>query len=165
MRLQMITGIQRSLFKSVPILSKLHPFLTLYKQTEKQKKKNRNRRLFEGNETGRVGSTDTGTTVLDRLVCDRELSQVMANHLGLDFNLVELLTGVNTDNTSNHLRNDDHVTEVGLDEVGLLVGPSLLLGLTELLDQSHGLALKTTVEPSAGTSMHQVPKFLGCQVE
>jgi hypothetical protein len=30
-----------------------------------------------------VGGSDTGTTVLDRLVCNGELSQVVADHLGL----------------------------------------------------------------------------------
>ena len=43
--------------------------------------------LFERNETGRVGSTDTGATVLHRLVSDGKLAEVVTNHLGLDFNL------------------------------------------------------------------------------
>ena len=36
-----------------------------------------------------MGGTDTGTTVLDGLVAQRELSQVVANHLSLDFDLRE----------------------------------------------------------------------------
>ena len=39
--------------------------------------------LLEGNEAGRVSGTDTGATVLYRLVGDRELSSVVTNHLGL----------------------------------------------------------------------------------
>lgn len=39
--------------------------------------------LLQWDKTRRVGSTDTGTTVLDRLVCDGELTQVMSNHLSL----------------------------------------------------------------------------------
>lgn len=35
-------------------------------------------------ETGRVGGTDTGATVADGLVRDRELAEVESNHLGLD---------------------------------------------------------------------------------
>ena len=58
----------------------------------------------------------------------------MSDHLGLDFYLIELLAGVDTDHAANHLRHDDHVTEVGLDEVGLLVRLRLLLGFAQLLD-------------------------------
>lgn len=39
--------------------------------------------LLERNETRRVGSTNTGTTVLDGLVSDGELTQVVSNHFGL----------------------------------------------------------------------------------
>lgn len=89
----------------------------------------------------------------------------MANHLGLDFDLVELLAGVDTDNAADHLGDNDHVTEVGLDELGLLVGGSLLLGLAELLDQAHGLALQATVEPAAGTGVHDITELFGGEVE
>jgi hypothetical protein len=89
----------------------------------------------------------------------------VANHLGLDLDLVELLAGVDADDGADHLRDDDHVTEVGLDEVGLLVGPGLLLGLAELLDQTHGLALETAVEPSAGTGVDEVAELLRAEVE
>lgn len=96
---------------------------------------------------------------------DGELSKVVANHLGLDFDLVELLAGVNTNDGSDHLGDDDHVTEVSLDKVGLLVGLGLLLGLAELLDQTHGLALETAVEPSAGTGVDDITELLGGEVE
>lgn len=89
----------------------------------------------------------------------------MTNHLGLDLNLVELLTGVDTDDGTDHLGDDDHVTEVGLDEVGLLVGLGLLLGLAELLDETHGLALQTAVETSAGTGVNDITELLGRKVE
>ena len=89
----------------------------------------------------------------------------MANHLGLDFDLVELLARVDTDDRADHLGDNDHVTEVGLDEVGLLVGLGLLLGLAELLDQTHGLALETAVEPSAGTGVDEVAELLRAEVE
>lgn len=149
--------------------------------------------LLERNETRRVRRTDTGTTVLDRFAIevvsqrspacgvpsseelswqkgcnvlrDRELGQVVANHLGLDLNLVELLAGVDTNNAANHLGDDNHVSEVGLDEVGLLVGLSLLFGLAELLDQTHGLALQTTVDSSAGTGVDDITELVGGEVE
>lgn len=89
----------------------------------------------------------------------------MADHLGLNFDLVELLSRVNTNDAANHLGNNDHITEVSLDEIRLLVGLSLLLGLAELLDKAHGLALETTVEPSAGTGMDKVTELLRAEVE
>lgn len=89
----------------------------------------------------------------------------MADHLGLDLNLVELLTGVDTDDGTDHLGDDDHVTEVRLNEVGLLVGLGLLLGLAELLDQTHGLALQTTVEAAAGTGVDDITELLRGEVE
>jgi hypothetical protein len=89
----------------------------------------------------------------------------VANHFRLDLDLVELLAGVDTDDAANHLRDNNHVTEVGLDEVGLLIGLGLLLGLSELLDQTHGLALETTVESTAGTGVNEVAQFFGGEVE
>lgn len=89
----------------------------------------------------------------------------MANHLRLDLDLVELLAGVDADDAADHLGDDNHVTEVGLDEVGLLVGPGLLLGLAELLDQTHGLALETAVEPATGTGVDDIAELLGGEVE
>jgi hypothetical protein len=89
----------------------------------------------------------------------------VTNHLGLDFDLVELLTGVDTDDGADHLGDNDHVTEVSLDLVGLLVGLGLLLCLAELLDQTHGLALETTVETSAGTGVDDIAELLRREVE
>ena len=89
----------------------------------------------------------------------------MSNHLRLDFNLVKFLSRVNTDNAANHLWDDDHVSEVGLDEVWLLVWLGLLLCLTELLDQTHRLALESSVEPTAGTSVDDIAELVGGEVE
>ena len=112
--------------------------------------------------------------MLDGLARARELSEVVAGHFWLDLNGVEDLkrtTSVNspalicptterthlsvvdTNDRANHLGDDDHVTEVGLDDRGLFVRGRLLLRLAELLDQAHGLALETALEPPAGTSM------------
>lgn len=89
----------------------------------------------------------------------------MANHLGLDFHLVELLAGVDSDDASDHLGDDDHVAEVRLDEVGLLVRLGLLLGLAQLLDQAHGLPLETPVDPAAGAGVDDVAQLIGAEVE
>jgi hypothetical protein len=54
---------------------------------------------------------------------------------------------------------------VSLDKVRLLVRLSLLLGLAQLFDQTHRLALETTVEPTAGTSMNYITELVGGKVE
>ena len=73
----------------------------------------------------------------------------MTNHLRLDLDLVELLAGVDANDATDHLGNDDHVSEVSLDNLGLLVGLSLLLGLAKLLDKTHGAALQATVDATS----------------
>jgi hypothetical protein len=41
---------------------------------------------------------------------DREFSQIMSDHLRLDFDLVELLSTVDANNAANHLWDDNHVS-------------------------------------------------------
>ena len=89
----------------------------------------------------------------------------MANHLRSDLDLVELLSGVDADHAANHLGDDNHVTQMRLDEVGLLVGLGLLLGLAQLLDQTHGLALETAVDSAAGTGVDDITELFGVEVE
>lgn len=88
----------------------------------------------------------------------------MTNHLRLDLDLVELLAGVDANDATDHLGNDDHVSEVSLDNLGLLVGLSLLLGLAELLDKTHGTALQATVDPSTLAGREQFRKRVGAHV-
>lgn len=108
---------------------------------------------------------NVNSKVTDNLLRDGELSKVVANHLRLDLNLVELLSRVDTNDRTNHLWDNDHVTEVSLDEVWLLIWLGLLLGLAKLFDQTHWLALKTTVEPATGTSVDDVAELVGGEVE
>jgi len=89
----------------------------------------------------------------------------VTNHLWLDLDGVELLTGVDTNDGTDHLWDNDHVTEVSLDGVWLLVWLGLLLGLAELLDQTHWLALETTVEPATGAGVDDIAKLLGGEVQ
>lgn len=77
----------------------------------------------------------------------------------LNFNLVENLSVVDTNNAANHLGNNDHITEMGLDASGLLVLRALKLGLTETLDEGEGLTLKATVEASTGTAVDEVDEL------
>lgn len=96
---------------------------------------------------------------------DRELGEVVADHLGLDLDLVEHLAGVDANNRADHLRDDNHVTEVSLDDVGLLVGLGLLFSLAELLDETHGLALQAAVDSSAGTGVDDITELVRGEVE
>jgi hypothetical protein len=118
--------------------------------------KNIKSNLLEGNKLGRVSSTNTGTTVLNGLVRDRELSKIVTSHFRLDFNLVENLTVIDTDDGTNHFRNDDHVTEMSLDNLRLFTSRGILLGSTELLDETHRLTLKTTLESSTSTTVDEL---------
>ena len=103
--------------------------------------------------------------MLHRLVSQRELAQVVTNHLSLDFNVVETLSVVHTHNGANHLRNHNHITKVGLHRLRTLILRSIrLLHLyftceitysnTQSLDKSLRLSLKTTTETTTSTSLH-----------
>lgn len=83
----------------------------------------------------------------------------MTNHLGFDFDLVEFLAGIDTYDTPNHFWNDDHVSEMCLDEVGFLIGLGFLLGLAKLLNETHRLALQAAVKTTAGTSVNDVAQL------
>ena len=89
----------------------------------------------------------------------------MADHLGLDFDLVEFLAAVDTNDAADHLGHNDHVSEVCLDEVGLLIGLGVLLGLSQLLDQTHWTALEASVESAAGAGVEDGEKFIRGDVE
>lgn len=96
---------------------------------------------------------------------DGEFAQVVSNHLRFNFNLVELLSRVDADDTANHFWDHDHVSEMGLDEIRFLIRLGLLLCLAELLNQTHGLALETAVEPTTGTSVDDIAELIRGEVE
>ena len=60
------------------------------------------------------------------LVGHGELTEVVANHVGLDFDCVPVLSGVDLSDGPNHIWHDDAVTEMGLDWLGLLTIWSVL---------------------------------------
>lgn len=122
-------------------------------------------RLLERDESRRVRGSDTWSSVLDWLVRDGELGEVVSDHLGSDLNLVENLSIVNSDDGSDHLWDDDHVSQVRLDRGRLLVGRGILLRLTQFLDKSHGLSLETSLELSSSTSVDNIHQLLRREVE
>jgi len=129
------------------------------------KKKQSTKHLLEGDESGRVGRTNSGASVSDGSVSDGELTKVVSHHLGLDIDVVEHLAVVDSDLGMDHLGDDKHVAKVGLDNSGLVKDTALSLGLAELLDESHGLSLEASLHASSGTGMNVVQKFLVAQVK
>ena len=103
--------------------------------------------------------------MLDRLVADRELTQIMPHHLGFDLNLIELLPRVDSNDAAYHLWHNNHVPEVCLDQVWLLIGLGLLFSFAELFDKTHGLSLQSTVESASGTGVYDITKLLGGEVK
>ena len=91
---------------------------------------------LDGDELGSLGSSVTDLSVTDWLVGEGELSEVVSNHIGLDFNWVPVLAGVDLAHGGDHLWHDDAVSEVGLDWLWLLTEWSLLHGLDEFLGES-----------------------------
>lgn len=96
---------------------------------------------------------------------DREFSKIVTDHLGLDLDLVEFLSAVDANDAANHFRHDNHVTQVRLDEVRLLVRLGFLLGLAQFLDEAHGLALETAVEATTGTRVHHIAQLVRAEIE
>jgi hypothetical protein len=81
---------------------------------------------------GSLGGSHTGLTVLTGLVSKGELSEVPADHVELDFHIVEALSVVDSHIVTDHLGHDNGVAEVSLDGNGLLSGLSVLLALLAL---------------------------------
>lgn len=121
--------------------------------------------LLEGNEARGMGSTNTGSSMLDGFIRDGELSKIVANHLRFDLNLIESLAIVNSDDASNHLGNDDHVPQVGPYWFRLLTSRSLPFRLAQLLDQSHRLSLQASLKPSASAGAEELDELVGGHVE
>lgn len=111
------------------------------------------------------GRSVTGSTVSDGSVCDGELTQVVANHLGLNLNIVEHLTVVDTNDGTDHLGNDDHVSQVGLDNSGLLVLRSSQLGGSQLGNETHRLGAQTTRKSSSDTGTAELDELLVVELQ
>ena len=80
------------------------------------------RNLLQRDESGRVGRTNTRSAVSDRSVSNGELTQIVTNHISLDVNNVEHLSVVHSNGGADHLRDNDHVSEVGLHDSRSLSG-------------------------------------------
>jgi hypothetical protein len=89
----------------------------------------------------------------------------VAYHLRPDFHLVELLARIDADDAANHFRHHNHVPQMCLDQVGLLVGFRILLGLAELPNQAQRSPLEAAIEPTAGACVHHIAQLFGGEIE
>ena len=80
----------------------------------------------------------------------------------LDFNLVESLAVVNANNGTSHLRNDNHIAQVCLDNVRFLIGGTFLLLFTQFLDQSQRLTFKTATDFSPDAARPHITLMSHC---
>lgn len=117
--------------------------------------------LYDLSQRHESGRSVTGSTVSDRGVCDGEFTQVVADHLRLDLNSVENLTVVDTDDGTDHLWDNDHVSQVGLDNSRLLVGWGGQLSSSQLGNQTHWLGAQTSGESSSDSGAAKLGELLG----
>jgi len=63
------------------------------------------------------------------------------------------------------LGDDNHVSQVSLDDGRLLVGGCLLFGFPQLFDEAHGLALETPVDSAASSCVKNISQLVGAEVK
>lgn len=107
------------------------------------------------------GRSVTSSSVSDRSVGDGEFTQVVADHLGLDFDGVENLTVVNTNDGTDHFWDNNHVSQVGLDNGRLLIRLGSQLGGSQFVDQTHRLGSQSSGESSSDSGTTQLGEFFG----
>lgn len=105
-------------------------------------------------------STDTGPTMLNRFVRNREFSEVMTNHFWFDFNLIEGFAIVHTHNRADHFWDNDHITQMSLDNFRLFIGWRFLLCFAQLLDKCHRFPFQAMREAPTCSRMHQIHQLL-----
>ena len=92
-------------------------------------------------------------SVLDGLVGHRVLTEVVTDHVSLDFDLSPDLARVHCGDGTDHFGHDDCVTQVGLHGLWLLAEASLLGGVLELLDQLRVAGAHTVTESAPGAGL------------
>merc|ERR1712036_56547 len=120
--------------------------------------------LLERNESRRVGSSNTRSTVPDRLVRNTVLAKVGTNHFRLDLNTQHHLTVVDTNDVSDHIREDGDVSEMGLYGVWLIHTGGVLFCLSHLVDEGLVSLLYTPSEGSSVAGVGHVEELLGTEV-
>ena len=103
--------------------------------------------------------------VFDGLVGHGVFTEIVADHVGSDFNFVPVLSGVNGSNGSDHFGHDDSVTEVGLNGLGLVTELCVLGGVLELLGQLAVAFAETVLESAALAGLEHGDDVTGAQFE
>lgn len=75
------------------------------------------------------------------------------------------MTKTHSNDTSDHLGDHQHVSEMSFDDGRLLIWRCILLRFPELLDQGHRLALQATLETSAGTGVDKFHQLLIAEIQ
>ena len=83
-----------------------------------------------------------------KIFCNKQLKT------NLHFNLIESLSIVYTNNTADHLRNNNHISEMCLHNLWFFHRRGLFLGLSQFLYQSQGFPFQPSGETSSCTSMY-----------
>ena len=91
---------------------------------------------FKGTVGGSLGGTNTCLSVSGVLVGERELSEISADHIELDFDNIESLAIVHSHKAADHLGHDDSVSQVSLNGDWLLTWGGVGFGLLTLKVQS-----------------------------
>src|SRR5439155_2588796 len=80
------------------------------------------------------------------LVCDRKLAEEVSDHFGFDLDGYKLLTRVQMQRQSQHLRNDDHIPGVSLDRCGLSATVAVLTTRLSNMLQQCPLVVRQALE-------------------
>merc|ERR1711928_180690 len=109
--------------------------------------------------------TNTWSTMTNRLVGERKLTEIMTNHFRLDLHLVEGFTIMDSYDGSDHVRKHDHVPQMRFDHSWFLVWRSFFLRFSQLYHQSHGFHFQPTCKSAPCPGMHNFHKLLTGEVQ
>ena len=88
------------------------------------------------------------------------LSLIRSRTSYLDFDLCISFSVVNSNNRSGHFWDNDHISQLGLYNVGFLIWWCFLLLLSQLFDQSHRLSFQSTAKLTANSAWEKFHKLL-----
>eukprot|EP00356_Strombidium_inclinatum_P006412 CAMPEP_0170490402 /NCGR_PEP_ID=MMETSP0208-20121228/8588_1 /TAXON_ID=197538 /ORGANISM="Strombidium inclinatum, Strain S3" /LENGTH=136 /DNA_ID=CAMNT_0010765753 /DNA_START=189 /DNA_END=599 /DNA_ORIENTATION=- len=93
------------------------------------------------------------------------LGEEVADHVSLNLHGVPVLATIDVNDGSAHLGDDNAVSEVSFNTLGLLSGGAVLLGLSKLLDQSVVLGVHAVLESSSLSGVHHGNDLLSVHLE
>ena len=88
-------------------------------------------------------------------ICQRVLSQIRTDHVKFDLDLVKIPAIVNADHAIDHPGEDDGISEMGLDRLGLLAGHTVFDALGDFV---HQLFIPETIRSLLGARVTPRPQ-------